>query len=703
MKIFRILLAVSSVSIMCVMAYGTAEESDPYVWLEELNSARAMTWVSAENAKTLGVLEKDARYPGLYADALAIDEAEDRIPTPSFVNGGIFNFWQDAAHVRGLWRRTTLEDYRDVAPVWHTVLDVDAVSAAEKANWFFKEAVCEEPRQARCLVSLSDGGEDAVTLREFDVPAGKFVESGFSLPRGKQRAAWIDDNTLLVAREWSPGQLTTSGYPFVVKQLKRGVPLSAATEVFRGKAGDGGYGVEPTSLRDGSGHTMVFVTRPLSTFEAETYVMTPKGLKRLAIPLKSVIECLIDGQLIVSLNQDWKPSSNTPIAQGTLVALDLAAVMSAPEHLKPTVIYQPGPRETFGAAAVTRDTLIVTTLENVKGRAFLYRRGQDGQWSRSQVHLPDNATVGVANAELTGDHAFLSVSSFLQPSTLYLVDAKTGTGDAVKTLSPKFDATRDTVEQFEAVSTDGTQIPYFVVHPQEMKYDGANPTLMTAYGGFQISETPRYSGTTGKLWLEKGGVFVLANIRGGGEFGPAWHEAGLKTHRQRIYDDFVAVARDLIARRITSPRHLGIAGGSNGGLLMGVQFTQHPELWNAVDIQVPLLDMLRFEHIQAGTSWVGEYGSISVPEERAFLASISPYNNIHRGRTYPEPLIWTTTKDDRVGPQHARKFAARLAEYGIPYLYYEVTEGGHGSGANLKEQAHTTALEMTYFFRKLVD
>jgi prolyl oligopeptidase len=272
----------------------------------------------------------------------------------------------------------------------------------------------------------------------------------------------------------------------------------------------------------------------------------------------------------------------------------------------------------------------------------------------------------------------------------------------IKTLSPRFDASRDVVEQFEVASSDGTKVPYFVVHPRQMALDGNNPTILYAYGGFQISETPTYSGNIGKLWLEKGGVFVLANIRGGGEFGPAWHEAGLKTHRQLIYDDFAAVARDLIARKITTPRHLGIQGGSNGGLLMGVEFTQHPELWHAVDIQVPLLDMLRFEKIAAGTSWVGEYGSVSNPQEAAFLARISPYANLRPDGHYPQAFIWTTTKDDRVGPQHARKFAARLAQYGIPYLFYEVTEGGHDSGANLEEKARTTALEMTYFARQLV-
>jgi prolyl oligopeptidase len=325
-----------------------------------------------------------------------------------------------------------------------------------------------------------------------------------------------------------------------------------------------------------------------------------------------------------------------------------------------------------------------------------------GSWSKQRLDMPEDSSIVVDDADGHGESAYLTVTNFLTPPTLWHLDAATGALNVVKSSPARFDASGLTVDQREATSTDGTKIPYFIVHPKNMVYNGKNPTLLYAYGGFDVSLTPNYSGILGKLWLDRGGVYVLANIRGGGEFGPAWHEAGLTTHRQRIYDDFAAVAKDLIATKVTSPRRLGIQGGSNGGLLMGVEFTQHPELFHAVDIQVPLLDMLRFEQIQAGESWVGEYGSVSNPEQRAFLASISPYNNLKPGVKYPEPLIWTTTKDDRVGPQHARKFAAKLASMHVPYLFYEVTEGGHGSGANLQERAFTSALEMTYLVRKLM-
>ncbi len=698
------LIALGAIGSMAPPALG-AQASDPYLWLEQVHSPRAMAWVRAENAKTTAVLEQDPRYAANYSDALAIAQTKDRIPVPTFLDGGIFNFWQDAEHVRGIWRRTSLQSYRTSQPQWSTVLDLDAVSDGQKANWYLKDITCAEPGERHCLLSLSDGGEDAVTVREFDVGSASFVAQGFVLPRGKQRVAWEDVDTLLVAREWIPGQLTTSGYPFVVKRLQRGQPLAAAREIFRGSARDGGYGVEPVVLRDGAGHRAVLIERPLSTFESERFVVSAARVARLEMPRKATVEGLIDNQLVLILNEDWTVGAET-FRQGSLIAFDWEQATRDPAHLKPVLIYAPGPRESLASATPTRDALVVTTLENVRGRAFVYHHSSAGSWERQRLDLPDNETIGIVDADLHTNRAFLSAAGFLQPSSLWLldIDGDSGAGEPVevKQLPPQFDASRDVVEQFEAVSTDGTEIPYFVVHPREMRADGTNPTILYAYGGFQISITPSYSGSIGKLWLEKGGVYAVANIRGGGEFGPAWHEAGLKTHRQLIYDDFAAVARDLIARKITSPRRLGIQGGSNGGLLMGVEFTQHPELWNAVDIQVPLLDMLRFEHIAAGESWVGEYGSVTNPEQAAFLAKISPYANIRRNVHYPEPFIWTTTKDDRVGPQHARKFAARLSEYGIPYLFYEVTEGGHGSGANLEEKAHTTALEMTYFARKLM-
>ena len=683
-------------------AAAASSADDPYIWLEKVDSPEAMGWVRAENEKTLSVLEKDPRFATFNEEALAIAQTRDRIPFAQQIDGGLYNFWQDAEHVRGIWRKTTPQDYdAGGAPHWKPVLDLDKMSADEKANWVWHGAQCQEQHQNDCLVELSDGGEDATTVREFDLRTAKFVKGGFVLPKGKQNVAWESPSLLVAAREWNPGELTTSSYPYIVKRLRRGQPLSAATEIFRGQPSD--VGTELQSLSDSTGHQALVIVREVTFFETEHYLVTPSGVKKLGLPPKADVQDLFDGQLIVKLNQDWQ-AGDAAIAQGTLVAIDLKQATAHPDTLHPVVVFAPNARQGLDGVASTKNALVVAMLDNVRGRAARYTRGKDGTWTSSPIELPDNATVGIVDTSSRTTAAYLSVAGYLQPSSQWKVDTGAhGKQAQLRSLPAQFDASHDDVEQFEATSTDGTKIPYFIVHPKGMVMDGSHPTILYAYGGFGVSISPYYSGTMGKLWLEHGGVYVVANIRGGGEFGPAWHDAGLKTKRQIIYDDFASVGRDLIARNVTSTRRLGIEGGSNGGLLMGVEMTQHPELWNAVDIQVPLLDMQRFEQIAAGASWVGEYGSVSVPEERAFLAKISPYNQIKRDVKYPRALIWTTTKDDRVGPQHARKFAARLSEYGIPYYYYEVIEGGHGSGANLKEKAHTTAIEFTYFTRQLMD
>ena len=684
-------------------AQQAATADDPYIWLEDVYGQRPMDWVHSHNAKSQAVLETDPRYKQYYQEALDIAQAEDRIPYGFFLHGEIYNFWQDADHVRGILRRTSRSSYESGHPQWATVLDLDALAKAENANWVYKGLQCARPAERRCLISLSDGGEDAVTVREFDLATGEFVPAGFVLPKGKQRVAWLDENTLLISREWHKGDLGRTGYPYIVKRLKRGQPLSAAVELYRGKPEDGGYGVTPTVLRDGQNRTLALITRPLDTYRSETCVLTPKGVRKVAMPEKNSFSDLVAGRVISQLDEDWTAGGKT-FAAGSLVALDLAQLKADPGHPKPSLIYVPGPREALQGVSSSKDVLLVDMLDNVRGRTLLFTPGQNGKWTRRAMDLPDNSTLFVADTSSTDDQALIGVTNFLEPPSLYLADAAKGTAHRIMAQPAKFDASGLVVDQREATSSDGTRIPYFVVHRRDLKLDGNNPTLIYAYGGFQSAQTPTYSGTRGKLWMEKGGVYVLANIRGGSEFGPKWHEAGLGVKRQLVYDDFAAVAKDLIANKVSSPRRLGIEGGSNGGLLAGVEFIQHPDLWNAALIEVPLLDMIRISKIAAGASWEGEYGSVeNDPAIRAFWEKTSPYQNLKKGVTYPEPFIFTTTKDDRVGPVHARKFAARMEEYGLPFYYYENTEGGHASGANLKQVAHTAALEMVYLTRKLMD
>ena len=672
----------------------TDTAADPYLWLEDKDGAKALQWVEAENARTLPRLQQDPRYATFYREALAIASAKDRVPMPDQRFGRIYNFWRDADHPHGLWRWTSEADYATATPSWTTAIDMDALGKAEGKQWVFKGATCLRPEERSCLVALSEGGEDAVTYREFDLATGRFVAGGFMLPTSKQDATWVDKDTLLVARDWGQGTTTQSGYAFVMKLVKRGQPLDQAREVYRGEASDQGS-TGASVLTDAKGHRFVVIQRRKTFFGADKLIWTPKGVTKLDLPDRTFPTAIVDGQVIFSTSDPWGA-----IPAGAIASAPLAEVERG--VLNPTLVFAPNARQSVEGAADTRDRLIVTITDNVRGRAMVFDHGASG-WTSRPIALPDNASIGVASTDDRSDHAYMTVTGFLTPTSLLSIDAASpAPPTTIKTLPAKFDAADLVVDQHEATSTDGTKVPYFIVHKKGIALDGTTPTIMTAYGGFEVSMTPGYSAITGKLWLERGGSYVLANIRGGGEFGPAWHDAGRKTKRQVIYDDFASVAKDLFARKLTSPAKLGIYGGSNGGLLMGVEFNQHPDLWKAVTIQVPLLDMIRYEQIAAGASWVDEYGSVTVPAEKAFLETISPYQNLKKGVAYPEPYIWTTTKDDRVGPQHARKFAARMKEYGLPYLFYEDTAGGHSGDADIAQGARLQALQMTYFAQKLM-
>ena len=674
-----------------------ATVDDPFLWLEDWSGPRVMQWVEAENQATVAAFQNDPRYRGYYEDALAIASAKDRVAMPMQVRGRVYNFWRDADHPQGVWRWTSVADYSSTAPSWTVALDLDALSRAEGHKWVWKGATLLDPDDRLALINLSDGGEDAVRLREFDLETGRFVAEGFDVPTAKQREAWADEDSILIARDWGEGTMTKSGYPFVVKALKRGDPLTAAREIYRGEASDQ-LPTSPFVLSDGAGNRALLLNRGVTFFSSETFLVTPQGPVKLPLPPRSSLVGMVEGQLLLQTSQQWS-SGGVTVPSGALAALSLKG-LQAGEEPRPVILFAPAPRQSIDGVAATKGHVILAYNDNVRGRAMVLTPGTGG-WTSRPVALPDNATVSIASTTGKGDTAYLSVAGFLEPTTLWCIDAADPRPRQVKAMPARFDAGGLIVEQYEAMSSDGTAIPYFIVRRKDMKKDGKTPAIMTAYGGFEVSMTPGYAAITGKLWLERGNSFILANIRGGGEFGPAWHEAGLKTKRQIIYDDFAAVARDIFARKLSSPARFGIYGGSNGGLLMGVEFNQHPELWNGVVIQVPLLDMVRYEQIAAGASWVDEYGSVSIPAEKAFLEKISPYANIRRGTAYPPPYIWTTTKDDRVGPQHARKFAARLKDYGIPYHFYEDLAGGHAGDADIAQGARLQAMQMVYFSQRL--
>ena len=680
--------------------------ADDHLALEEVQGAEAMAFVRASNERALAALTTDPRYETFRAQAEAILTSQDRLPYPTFLGDGVGNFWQDAANPKGVWRRTSLESYATEAPAWEVLLDIDALARAEGVDWVFKGASCLAPDDRRCLISLSEGGKDAVVVREFDTVTKAFVEGGFSLPEGKHRISWLDADTLLVATDFGPGTLTESGYPYIVKTLDRGQTLAQATEVYRGDAADGGYGVNASVFRDSAGAVQAAIfNRPLDTFRSERWWWRDGTPVKLGLPERAGLHGVMGDRLVFTVEEDWTWYTQARTA-GTLMAVSLAEL--APNDgltisNAVTTIFAPEARQSVEGVVVFDDRVVVSILDNVRGRISTFRNRGEFGWPETTVEVPDNAAIGLGDSARSSGRVFVTAQGFLTPPSLGLLQADATAPQPLKAATPKFDASTHVVEQYEATSADGVRVPYFVVMPRDLARDGQAPTILFGYGGFQISFPPAYRAEMGKLWLENGGVFVQANIRGGGEFGPAWHQAALRENRQRSFDDFIAVAEDLIARGITTPDHLGIYGRSNGGVLTSVTMTQRPDLFDAVVIESPLVDMLRYHLLPAGASWIGEYGDPRVPGDAEFIAAYSAYQRLVPGVDYPRAYITTNTLDDRVHPAHARKFAARLGAMGHDHLYFEDTAGGHSNDADPVANARRWARHYVYLAQQLMD
>ena len=698
MKLRRFLaLAMLSLSpLSAATTPATPPPDDPYLWLEDVEGAKPLEWVEAQNKVSLAELTAAPGYQALYDRLLAINDSRARIPAVVKRGAFYYNFWQDKTNPRGLWRRTTPEDYRNDNPKWETVLDLDALARDEKQNWVWSAPVPLYPNYDRYLLRLSRGGGDATVVREFDLATKTFVKAQpFDLPEGKNSVTWLDRDTLFVGTNFGPGALTDSGYPRTVKLWRRGTALADAPLVFAGEATDvavNGY------VTNEPGYHREFIRRAITFYTSETYLHEAGKLTKLELPLDAQPGTYRD-QITVELRSAWTTGGRTYPA-GALLAMNYARFLKGERDF--AFLFTPGPRTSLVGTSDTKNHLIVNELDNVRNRLYTLTLRADGGWQRTPLAAPAFGTVS-ANAVDSdeSDEFFLSVTDFLTPSTLAIGTIGHDARTVLKQLPGFFDKTGLAITQHEALSKDGTRVPYFQVARENLALDGKNPTLLYGYGGFEVSMTPSYSGGIGAAWLEQGGVYILANIRGGGEFGPGWHQAALKPNRQRAYDDFAAIAEDLIARKVTSPAHLGIQGGSNGGLLMGVMLTQRPELFGAVVCQVPLLDMKRYHLLLAGASWMGEYGNPDVPAEWDYISRYSPYQKAVAGKKYPRTLLMTSTRDDRVHPGHARKMAAKLADQGHDVLYYENTEGGHGGAANNAQRARMTALAFTFLQKQL--
>ena len=677
---------------LLVFSTTAALAEDPYLWLEEVEGEKALQWVEEQSAKGTAALEAVPEFEGFHEKLIEIYNSADRIPYVGIRGEWVYNFWQDAEHVRGIWRRTTLDDYTTESPNWETILDLDALSAKEGENWVWKGSSFLPPDHRLAMITLSRGGADASVRREFDTATGTFVEGGFFVPEAKARVSWKDENTLWVGTDFGEGSMTTSGYPRFVKEWKRGTSLEEAVTVFEGD-------VEDVSVAAYSDFTPErrydIVLKTPAFFKGSYYFNTGDELVQIDIPEDANMYGFFKEHMLVHLRSDWEVGGNA-YPSDALLAINFDEFMGGGRDF--AILFSPEERVAFSGLTTTADQLIYSTLDNVNGKVYRVVPGDD--WKREEIAMPGLGTVGVGSASDTDNRFFFTYTDFMTPASLYLVD-NDGEANQVKSTPEWFDASGMSVTQLEATSKDGTRIPYFVFKPNGFEANGANPTLLYGYGGFEVSMRPNYSGTVGSCWVERGGVYVLANIRGGGEFGPKWHEAAMQEKHQTNFDDFIAVAEDLIARNITSAEHLGIAGGSQGGLLVGGTFTQRPELFKAVVCQVPLLDMKRYNKLLAGASWMAEYGNPDTEDWDNYMKYWSPYQNLDPDKDYPQVFFTTSTRDDRVHPGHARKMVAKMLDMGKPVYYYENTEGGHSAAANLNQRAYMWALTYSYLWKML--
>ena len=672
-----------------------AAEADPYLWLEDIESPRALEWVRQQDEATAARLAGPG-YDALYRDALAVLDSSTRIPEVTQRGGYLYNLWKDRDHPRGIFRRATLAEFSREPVHWESVLDVDALAKAEGKPWTFGGAVWLPPENRLCLIRLSPGGGDAAEIREFDAGKLAFVEGGFVVPAAKSQVAWRDADTLYIATDFGPGSLTSSGYPRFAKRWSRGTPLAAATTLYGCDAAS--VGASATRLRSGGGDIDI-LTEKLTTWTSRFFQILDGRLPALDLPPTAIVVDAFRGRLVIWLKADWI-FAGADYRAGSLVLADPAALRGGTGGVE--LLLAPGAHEVVEKVGVTSAGIYVATLDNVRGRFQRFVAGREG-WARVPIAFPDNGALTIMSAEPDTGEAFVQFESFTAPPTLYHLAAGSDQPQKLKAQSPAFDGDRFATEQHWAASADGTKVPYFIVAERGRKRDGTAPVWMFSYGGFEIALTPAYSGSYedlygayGKLWLERGGVFVLANIRGGGEFGPSWHLAATKENHHRAFEDFEAFVRELFERDVTSPAHLGIEGRSNGGLLVASLMLRHPELYGAVVCGNPLLDMRRYSRLLAGASWMGEYGDPDIPAEWAYIREYSPYQRLRPGMTLPPVMFYGTTRDDRVHPGHARKMAAKMEAMGYRVDFYENTEGGHHGSVTNEQLA--TRLARTYGF-----
>ena len=696
MKPLRVLLLALLLTPASVTHSATAAPpADPYLWLENLDGEASMTWIRQQNQVSLHALTTAPSFQAMNSRFLAILNSEARIPYVTKHGDLYYNLWRDSKHERGLWRRTTLEEYRKASPAWETVLDIDALAAAEKENWFWGGAQVLPTDPTRALVSISRGGADAQVIREFDLTTKTFVKGGFELPESKSNLDWKDRDHVFVGLALDSTTMTTSGYARVVKLWTRGEPIASAKTIYEDDPTD----VYAAVTHDFSpGFERDLALHGVSFYSNELFLLRDGRRMKIEKPDDADAGTWHE-RLFLQLRTDWTVNGRT-FKAGSLLATNLEDFLAGKRDLE--ALFEPTERTSLAGWSTTAGTVLLQTLDNVRTRIAV-ARPEGGHWKVAPVGgLPELATIDATPVDnLHSDDYWLDVNDFLTPPTFSLCRGAGGSPERLKQSPAFFDASHAVATQHEAVSKDGTHVPYFEIAPKDLAGDGSTPTLLTGYGGFEVPSLPGYDAVSGSGWIARGGVYVVANIRGGGEFGPRWHQAAMKENRPRAYEDFIAVGEDLVKRRVTSPPHLGCLGGSNGGLLVGNMLTMRPDLFGAIVCQSPLLDMHRYHKLLAGASWMSEYGDPDDPKDWAFIRTWSPYENVKKDAKYPPVLFTSSLRDDRVHPGHARKMVAKMEAQGHDVLYYENIEGGHGGAANNKEAAYQSALAFTFLWKKL--
>ncbi len=660
-------------------------QQDPYLWLEEIEGDRAIAWVEVQNRASVARL-CDEGFEGDKAVLTAQFNSDARIPAIVQRGGFVYNFWTDAAHQRGVWRRTTLADYQGDAPDWDVLLDLDALCASEGESWVWHGAQTLRPDHARALISLSPGGSDAGVVREFDMVSRRFVVDGFIVPVAKTAVSWVDADTVLLGSAYG-GDVTSSGYARTVREWRRGTAIEDAPVVFEVEAADM---AASGSCSHDPAHRFLWFTRTIAFYRTQ-YFYEAIGGRRVQLDLPEDADVDIGhGRLLV------RPRSMLGgAAPGSLLAIRVDDFIAGSRDF--AVVFTPTPKRALESWVNLKSGVVQTVLDNVAS-VIEFADASTGWTMRPVPGVPPNSAISVRELAADDEESealLFNVSGFLTPDQLML--GGPGTSPALlKQLPAQFDAAGLSVQQYEAIAADGTAIPYFFVAPEGAAPEGGFSTYLYGYGGFEISLTPYYLATQGALWCAKGGAFVLANIRGGGEFGPDWHRAGVREGKKIAQDDFAAVAADLVARGLSTPARILGSGGSNGGLLVGNMLTRHPAAFGAIICAVPLLDMRRYTKLLAGHSWIAEYGDPDVAADWTFLQEISAYQLVREGQAYPPVFINTTRRDDRVHPGHARKMAAKLQAMGYDALYYEQAEGGHGAGADAAQRAFFYALSFAF-------